>query len=89
MKFHTPGKWTVAADLEQNVLFVYSEDNQVVCRLNKVVDTDKPLTIEDAANAELIASAPELLKAIKRKNELINILLGTFALTICFLMVAL
>lgn len=89
MKFHTPGKWAVAKDLEANVLFVFSERNQVICRLNKVVDTDRPLSIEDLDNATLIASAPELLKTIKRKNEVITIILGLFAMTLCFLLVAL
>lgn len=71
---HTPGPWEVeklAYPGRLDVSFEVKSTSRFVCQtiMREVIEEDD-LIAEDAANARLIAAAPELLSALKAVTKL-------------------
>lgn len=72
MTKHTPGPWTVggASGNEGEAREIASADRCIAWTASTWDDDEGDVvTEEDAANANLIAAAPELLAALKRRAE--------------------
>lgn len=67
MSGHTPGPWTVGISADNGIHCVDCEDVEI-CEVWGAV-RDKVETEESAANARLIAAAPELLEALETAAE--------------------
>ena len=61
---HTPGKWETAGDFADGIWVTAEDGLLVICRLDSAMDSDINENT-DRANANLIASAPEMLNALK------------------------
>ena len=62
---HTPGGWTVVPQSNGDQLIVHIKDpTGRAMRIIGLVYSRAPSAVEDAANARLIAAAPELLAAL-------------------------
>lgn len=61
---HTPGRWQAGLPADGGRINVYSDDSMAmrICR----VDSDSDFGNHAAANARLIAAAPELLALVER-----------------------
>lgn len=66
MSKHTPGPWKVSSNL---ILTSWGEE------LAFMAEVDGDVASEQSANAELIASAPDMKDEIEKKNQLIADLL--------------
>ena len=67
---HTPGPWEVSKS--GSFVRLPAPDNRAICRMNhgSVWEWAQPKgSIEDRANARLIAAAPELLEACRMLTE--------------------
>lgn len=68
---HTPGPWRVLDLRPSDECISISCNSGIVCRVSNLVSKN-PLTDEDAANARLIAAAPELLRELKNLVEAVE-----------------
>lgn len=70
MEKFTKGEWICidGTTVGEQILFVHAVESGVnkgiVCRLTKQVDTHINLSLEDVANAHLIAAAPKMFQAL-------------------------
>ncbi len=64
---HTQGKWEVDPESDGQLWISVEDSTTPICKINQAEEEDGNIvtTEEDKANANLIASAPELLEAIK------------------------
>jgi len=71
---HTPGPWATEARTGFGGAAVWAENDEVICRMrpSQLVHNDDKrkkdqwvISAEDAANARLIAAAPDLLHAMR------------------------
>ncbi len=71
---HTPGPWAVQAqDLYAPIWVVAPEpDFRFVAKMGSQMGTHDVPQNEDAANARLIAAAPELLAALKKMEDVFS-----------------
>jgi hypothetical protein len=68
MSAHTPGPWKIngyAGEHEERGAYIVSENGRVVCATRGALSMRPEDHWEDEANARLIISAPDLLKACK------------------------
>lgn len=71
MSKHTPGPWfeTVVPTSAGSAINIHSADHRIaiiyVDGIRKGIDDELPRSIENRANARLIAAAPELLEALQ------------------------
>ena len=61
---HTPGKWETAGEFADGIWITAEDGSLVICRLDSAMDSDINENT-DRANANLIASAPELLEMLR------------------------
>jgi hypothetical protein len=61
---HTPGPWVIDEFLPEHGIYKIRGKDDVLCLIHSVSETDDPDS-ESTANARLIASAPELLAALR------------------------
>ena len=62
---HTPGDWITIHDEEAGKHKVFGPLNEYIATLDAVLE-GKPHTRKNAANARLMAAAPELLEALRK-----------------------
>lgn len=71
MSKHTPGPWveTVVPTSAGSAIIIHSADHRIaiiyVDGIRKGIDDELPRSIENRANARLIAAAPELLEELE------------------------
>jgi len=71
----TKGEWHCidGTIIGEQVLFVHATElgvnKGIVCRLTKQVDTHISLSLEDIANAHLIAAAPDMYKMLESLRD--------------------
>jgi len=66
---HTQGKW-VAHQIEETGEFAIFSLNTFIAQTENPMINEEPTKSEKQANAKLIASAPELLEALKAMTKL-------------------
>jgi len=73
-KRHTPGTWTIKADADKAGLHPLHDNRHVVAHSGIICDLrDQPA---QAADARLIAAAPDLLHALKWAAEFVSLYTG-------------
>ena len=65
---HTQGKW-VAHQIEETGEFAIFSLNTFIAQTENPMINEEPTKSEKQANANLIASAPEMLEELKRLNK--------------------
>lgn len=67
---HTPGPWTIAADIYEERFGIGGRDGVVVCA--PFLRSGPKVGVHGLANARLIAAAPELLEALSELADLME-----------------
>ncbi len=73
---HTKGKWIIDTESDNQIWIVQEDGNLIIAKINQgeLPGGQFETTEEERANAQLIASSPELLEALKVAIKLIRFL---------------
>jgi hypothetical protein len=75
---HTPGPWKISDSNNNHESFVIASDNKTICWISDSFDEELNIyytSLEDIANAKLIALVPEMLQSLIALTGLLTVVM--------------